>query len=96
MDMELVMTILYGLDHNCCLSEPIGYFLYLYLYLISNFSIFDKYHEPLDLGYTIPLSTYFCDVYFVLLTYFDWLLNRGALIKAAMTPAYYKTFVNVD
>jgi hypothetical protein len=87
MDMELVITILYGLDRNCCFSEPSSYLIYLHLYLISNFSIFDKYREPLGLGYTISFSTYLCDVHFVLLIYFDRLLNRGASIKAAITPA---------
>ena len=48
----------YGLDHNCCFSEPIFYLSYLYLDVVSNFSIFHKYYKSLDSCNTIFLLSF--------------------------------------
>src|SRR5438128_11797031 len=68
-----------------CFCEPICYFGDFDLKLVSNFSIFDKNYKTLYSSNSISFSTDFYNVYFILLTYFDWFWTGRTSVEASTT-----------
>ena len=72
-------------DYNCCCGECICYLVNLNLNFVFWFSVLNKNDKSLYPCNTITLSTDFCNIYFVFLTYFDRFWSRRTSVEASAT-----------